>query len=187
MKQAFQLLSTLAVAILATALPVGADQIPPVPLGTKAPAFVTRTIDGKRLSLKSLRGHVVVLDFWATWCGPCRMATPTLVHLDRKFAKDGIKIVGMSLDEEDTRDQIPLYKKTYHVGYTLTYSPAANIKTAMAYHTNFDPDSGETFDHPIPPSLFVIDKKGKMRWGQIGYSLDEEVVLSKLINKLVRE
>ena len=115
------------------------------------------------------------------------MATPTLVHLNHKFAGDGVRIVGMSLDEEDTRDQIPQYKKVYHVGYTLTYSPQVNIKTAMAYHTNFDPQSGETFDHPIPPSLFVIDKKGRVRWGQIGYSLDEESVLGPLIQKLLKE
>jgi len=173
---------------MAAALPVRADdEIPPLPIGKPAPNFVTRTLDGKPLSLKSLRGHVVLVDFWATWCGPCRMATPALVDLYKEYHRRGLEIVALSLDDVDTRDQIPEYKKVNHVKYTLAYAPEANVKTALAYHTNYDPNSGMPADSPVPPSVFVIDKKGRVQYGQIGYSLDEEAELKKLIGKLVRE
>ena len=161
--------------------------IPPLAPGTRAPAFATRTLDGKRLTLAGLRGHVVILDFWATWCGPCRMSTPTLVDLDRKFASRGLRVVGMSIDDPGYHDQVAQFKKDFNVGYTLTYSPDANLKTAMRYHDDFDPNTGEVFDHPIPPSVFVIDKHGRVRWSQIGYSEDEEQELTPLIKKLIAE
>ena len=167
--------------------PVSAEQPPLLPLGSKAPNFSTRTIGGQHLTLRSLRGHVVLVDFWATWCAPCRVSTPTLVKLHHKFANHGLRIVGLSLDDQDSRDNIAPFRKIYHVPYTLAYAPKANTKAAFAYHTNVDPDSGQKFDHPIPPSVFLIDKKGRVRWTQLGYSEDEEQVLSKLIGKLVRD
>src|SRR4051812_2346433 len=102
-------------------------QQPPLPVGSKAPDFVTRTLTGKPLSLKSMRGQVVLIDFWATWCVPCRMATPTLERLQRRFGRNGLKIVGLSLDASDSRDEIRPYKRKYRITYTLAYDPGPNF------------------------------------------------------------
>jgi len=179
------LLAAAPLALAQSMVPAG-----PAPLaaGTAAPAFATRTVGGRPLTLKSLRGHVVLLDFWATWCGPCRMATPTLQSLHGKFAGRGLRVVGMSLDDASTRAGIPAFRRQFGVTYALAYAPQANLRTAMAYHTNQDPNSpGTRLDRPVPPSVFLIDRRGVVRWSQIGYSLDEGQILSRLIAKLLAE
>jgi thiol-disulfide isomerase/thioredoxin len=163
------------------------DQKPPLAAGTRAPDFATRTLDGDRLTLRSLRGDVVLVDFWATWCGPCRMATPTLVHLYRRFGRHGLRIVGLSLDDVDSRAQIEPYRSTFGVNYTLAYAPGPNFDTGIRYHTNYDPDTNTFIGHPVPPSLFLIDRRGRVRWSQIGYSTNEEQDLAPLIAKLLSE
>lgn len=155
-----------------------------------APVAFAQTLApaGRPLTLKSLRGHVVLLDFWATWCGPCRMVTPTLQSLHRRFAGRGLRVVGMSLDDASTHASIPAFRRQFGVTYALAYAPQANLRTAMAYHTNQDPYSpGTRLDRPVPPSVFLIDRRGVVRWSQIGYSRDEGQILSRLIAKPLAE
>ena len=159
----------------------------PLKTNSRAPQFVTHTTSGSTLSLRSLRGKVVLVDFWATWCIPCRMSTPTIQGLQNRFGSKGLKIVGLSLDEADTRDHIPAYRKKYGVTYALAYDPKANYATSFAYKINLNPDTGEVLPNPVPPAVFVIDKRGRIRWSQIGYSEDEGKVLGSLIKKLLAE
>ncbi|BDI30404.1 thioredoxin [Capsulimonas corticalis] len=146
-----------------------------LPAGTKAPAFTTRTISGAPLSMQSLRGKVVLMDFWATWCGPCRMATPTLQSLHKKFAAKGLKVIGVSIDDPNTLDQVKPFMKTAGVTYTISATPASNMKAAQKYNV-----SGI-------PAMFLIDKKGYVRWSQAGYGEGEEAGLSVMIKKLLAE
>jgi thiol-disulfide isomerase/thioredoxin len=151
------------------------DPPPPLPVGTVAPAFATKTVAGKPLTLASLRGHVVLVDYWATWCGPCRMATPVLQALHQKFKAGGLRVVGMSVDEPDTVGKVPAFVKQMGVTYTVTASPAANAKAAAAYKADGI------------PSQYLIDKKGIVRWSQSGFSENESADLTKLIAKLQAE
>jgi len=171
---------TLAALALASSVPAVAQEMmaappPPLPAGTRAPAFMTRTLGGEPLSLRGLRGKVVLLDYWATWCGPCRMATPTLRVLHQKFHRRGFSVVGMSMDQADSIAQVAPFVKAMHVTYPVTVSPAANARAQSAYHAN------------ALPSEYLIDKKGIVRWSQVGYSLDEDKVLTVLIPKLLAE
>jgi thiol-disulfide isomerase/thioredoxin len=151
------------------------DDAPPIASGTKAPSFTTNTITGKHVSLKSLRGKVVLVDFWATWCGPCRMATPTLQSLYHKYHHNGLQVLGISVDDNRTVADVKPLIKQMNVGYWISASPAANQRIAMAYKVEGI------------PSQYLIDKKGVVRWSVGGYSPDEKAELSALIKKLLAE
>ena len=168
----------LAAFALAPAFPAAAQQTfenPPPPLraGTRAPAFTTMTLGGKPLSLRSLHGKVVLLDFWATWCGPCRMATPTLEALPKQFGKRGLAVVGMSVDDPSTIAQIKPFVKHFGITYTVTASPQANSKAQLAYNAQGI------------PAQYLIDKQGIVRWSQEGFALDEGPKLAAMIRRLL--
>lgn len=166
--------------------PVFAQDVAPIQAGHRAPNFATTTLDGQHFTLKSLRGHVVLLDIWATWCGPCRMSTPTIESLDKTFHAKGLRVVGLSLDDPGARSSIHDFINTFGVTYTLAYAPKVNERIAMRYNDDFDPDqSRESLGHPVPPAVYLIDQKGIVRWSQIGYSLDEKQVLTPMIKKLL--
>ena len=67
-----------------------------------APPFSVRDLDGRTVRLQDLRGKPVVLDFWATWCAPCRASMPDLDALQEKYAEQGLVVLGLSLDEDGT-------------------------------------------------------------------------------------
>jgi thiol-disulfide isomerase/thioredoxin len=148
---------------------------PPLPAGTPAPAFTTQTIGGKPLTLKSLRGKVVLLDYWATWCGPCQMATPTMESLYRKFGPKGLAVVGMSVDDSHSVANVKPFMKHFGMTYTVTASPIANGRAEAAYQVQGI------------PSQFLIDKKGIVRWSQSGFSMNEGPKLASMIKRLLAE
>lgn len=165
---------------LASSVPAAAQEMvamppPPLPAGTRAPAFSTRTLAGKPLSLASLRGKVVLLDYWATWCGPCRMATPTLRALHQKFHVRGFSVVGMSMDQADTMAHVKPFVAAMHITYPVTVALAGNARAQAAYHVN------------ALPSQYLIDRNGVVRWSQAGYSLNEGQELTARISKLLAE
>jgi len=169
------LTAAISTALLSTMLlSTRAQAPPPLAAGTAAPAFTTKTLAGQPLTLKSLRGKVVLIDVWATWCGPCRMATPMLQALHKKYVARGLQVVGISVDDTSSLDKVPAYKKAYNVTYTLSASPTANAKLAQAYKAEGI------------PSIYLIDQKGIVRWSQSGYdSANEEKDLSKMIEDLL--
>jgi len=152
------------------------DPPPPLPAGIRAPAFTSTTLSGHKITLRSLRGHVVLIDFWATWCGPCQMAMPTLEKLYKKFSPGGFRVVGMSVDDIDSVQDVRPLIKQLGITYTITTTPNANSAPDTAYKVN-----------GMFPSQFLIDKKGIVRWSQAGYSEDERTELTALIKKLQRE
>lgn len=172
-----RMLAVSAAVLAAAPMSFSQSDDPPAPLaaGTRAPAFSTKTVGGKLLTMKSLRGHVVLLDYWATWCGPCRMATPTLEALHRKFGGGGLRVVGMSVDDARTVGKVPAFMKQFGITYAIGTSPDANAAAAAAYHVGGI------------PSQYLIDKKGIVRWSQAGFSETEGADLSSRIAKLQAE
>lgn len=75
-------------------------------VGKTAPPITLNTLDGKQIDLRDLRGKVVILTFWATWCDPCREELPLLSRYAQEHAKQGLVVLGFSLDEPDQLDQV---------------------------------------------------------------------------------
>lgn len=67
--------------------------------------FTLKNVDGKEVKLASLKGKVVLLDFWATWCGPCKIEIPWFIEFQNKYGKDGLQVVGVSVDDTQARLQ----------------------------------------------------------------------------------
>jgi cytochrome c biogenesis protein CcmG/thiol:disulfide interchange protein DsbE len=84
---------------LGTAQSAPAKPHPPA-IGKPAPVFVRPTLDGGRVDLAALRGKVVLLDFWATWCAPCQTEMPTFANWQRQYAAQGLQVVGVSMDDD---------------------------------------------------------------------------------------
>ena len=111
-------LAALAIALLASQLALQSAVAGAVPaVGQPAPALIARQFDGQAIDLAALRGHVVVLNFWASWCTPCRAEMPALDALAREFQGRGVTVIGLSADDRhDRRDAL---KAAQSLSYSL--------------------------------------------------------------------
>ena len=139
--------------------------------GKAAPEFSVETIanmpDKPRLALSELRGKVVVLDFWATWCGPCKAQSPVLDSLQRKFQDRGLVVVGMNTS--DGEGNAKAWAASHGVVYPIVYDQ--NDTVAHGYNV-------DSF-----PTLFVIDRGGKIAAMRVGFTSANE--LEGLVKKLL--
>lgn len=87
-----------------------------------APDFTLPQLDGKSLTLSSFRGKIVVLDFWATWCIPCREEIPHFVELQDKYRNHGLQIIGVSMD--DSADPVRPFAQKFHINYPVVMGNA---------------------------------------------------------------
>jgi cytochrome c biogenesis protein CcmG, thiol:disulfide interchange protein DsbE len=94
-------------AVLAAPLPAAALRV-----GTPAPSATLATLDGPRISLQELRGKVVILTFWATWCVPCREELPLLSAYASEHAAQGLVVLGFSLDDRESLEQVRAVSRT---------------------------------------------------------------------------
>ncbi|MDE3181529.1 MAG: TlpA family protein disulfide reductase [Acidobacteriota bacterium] len=101
--------------------PVAANQARPVADANvkypMAPSFSVTGLDGQKISLDDYRGKVVILDFWATWCGPCRMEIPGFVQLQQKYGPQGFQMIGISMD--DGPAPVRQFYSDFHMNYPV--------------------------------------------------------------------
>lgn len=132
--------------------------------GTKAPDFTLVSTSGEKISLSNYAGKVVVLDFWATWCGPCRMGVPDLVSIQKEY-KDEVVIIGISLDNQATVGNVIPFMEQYKVNYPVVYG-TNEVVVNYGYIQAI-------------PTTFIIDKKGNIADMQVGL-----VPKASLVNKI---
>lgn len=113
----------------------------------KAPDFTLTSTDGKEVNLSDYKGKVVILDFWATWCGPCRRGVPDLVSMQKNYG-DKIAVIGISLDDDRTKKDIIPFMKEYDINYPVVYGTQDVVM-----------DFGNI--RAIPTS-FIIDQNGNI-------------------------
>jgi thiol-disulfide isomerase/thioredoxin len=112
-----------------------------------APDFTLQTLDGKDMKLSDLRGKAVLLNFWATWCGPCKIETPWLVQLQNQYGAQGLQVIGVAMDDSGKED-IAKFAKDMGVNY-----PVLLGKEAV----------GDAYGGvPALPESFFIGRNGKI-------------------------
>lgn len=156
------------VAAVAIAVPALAG---PGAIGAPAPAFNLASQAGKDVSLSQYKGQVVMLNFWASWCGPCRQEMPLLEGIYKKYNKLGFTMLGVNV-EPDSNAAVNWLKQT-----------------PVSFPILFDKDSkvSQLYDVTGMPSTVIIDRAGKVRMLHHGYKPGDENEYLDSIRALVRE
>jgi thiol-disulfide isomerase/thioredoxin len=152
---------------------------PPGPLDSSANGFTIPMLTGNSMNLGQLVGNrkVVLLNFWATWCGPCRKEIPDLTALKKQFEGKDVEIIGLTVEETDKQSLVQAFAQQYSINYPIGFSP-------MQVFELFNRANGSDPRAPIPQT-FIFDRNGKMidsvkglrrdfrTWaeGAIGYAL----------------
>ena len=135
-----------------------------IPSVDKAPDFALKSFDGKTVKLSDYKGKVVIIDFWATWCPPCRKGIPDLISIQNEYKND-VVIIGISLDSEKTLKDVPGFVKSYGINYPIVYG---NEKVV----TDYGGIQGI-------PTAFVVDKKGNIVDKHVGL-VPKDTYISKI-------
>ena len=120
----------------------------------QASEFTLKDLSGNEISLSDLNGKVVFLNFWATWCAPCRIEIPGFVEVYKQYKDKGMEIIGISTDRLSS-DSVLKFAKKYKINYPVVMATAKIVR---------DYELG-----PYVPTTIIIDQKGKIRHRHIGY------------------
>jgi len=136
-----------------------------------APDFTLRTLDGPNLRLQEQRGRVVMINFWATWCGPCRQEMPHLNKLYDKYRAAGFTLLGVNIDEDAAN------------------AAGLSTKLGLRFPVLLDTDKkvSRMYDLGTMPSTVLIDRDGRVRFVHLGYKDGFETTYEKQIRELLRE
>lgn len=161
------LLVTIAASILST--PGLVDAAPR--LGQPAPNFKLTSTAGQTTSLDNYRGHVLILDFFATWCQPCRLSIPHLVEMNRKYGAQGLQVLGLNVEEEGER-AVKTFTNEFRINYPLVLAGDSTMVD---------------FGVRSVPVMYLIDKKGRIAEIYRGYSNEMGRAVEQSIKRLLAE
>ncbi len=140
-------------------------------LSGAAPDFTLKSRDGGNVRLAELRGEVVLVNFWASWCGPCREEMPKLEELHNTYKDLGFTLLGINLDQTEELSKKLL--KDISVTFPVLFDPENNVS--------------EAYDVESMPSTFLVDKNGNWRFVHKGYLPGYEDEYAEQIKTLLRE
>jgi len=137
----------------------------------QTPPDCTAVIDGTPVNFDAYKGQVLLIDFWATWCPPCKQSMPFLNNLQNQRKKDGLEILAINVDEDSETARAFLQQNP------------------IVYKTAFDPegDCPQKFEVKAMPSSYIIDKTGKIRLVHLGFREEDEKMLTEQVSKLLAE
>ncbi len=142
-----------------------------VAVGADAPNYAAHAMDGTPVALADLRGDVVLLNIWATWCKPCRQEIPALETLHRTYGARGLRVTGVSIDAHNDTLAIAGFARELGASYTLWKDPDDRVST--------------TFLAVGVPATYLIDRNGVLRWRHMGpVKADDPALLAALDSAL---
>jgi peroxiredoxin len=147
-----------------------ADAIAP-PQATRAPDFTLRTSDGRNVRLEELHGKVVLLNFWATWCGPCREEMPRLQALYDKYRGSGLVLLGVNIDDNPN----------------AALAIAQKLKVSFPVLLDTDKSVSKRYDLSTMPSTVLIDRDGQIRYVHRGYRDGDEADYDSQVRAWLRK
>lgn len=136
-----------------------------------APDFTLKSSTGENVRLAEQRGKVVMLNFWASWCAPCRQEMPLLNNIYKKYQPMGFELYGVNV-EQDVEDAKKMLKD-YSLSFTILFDPESKLSSLY----NVD----------AMPTSVIIDKKGNIRYVDRGYKPGDEEKYRSQIMELIRE
>jgi peroxiredoxin len=139
--------------------------------GGPAPSFTLAALTGQQAALSQYKGQVVMVNFWATWCGPCQQEMPLLDQMYRKYKPAGFTLIGVNVDKEAPAVKDLMARKP--VSFPILLDPANQV--SKAYHVD------------EMPSSVLIDRKGEIRYIHRGYRPGDENEYQDRIRQLIRE
>lgn len=136
-----------------------------------APLFKGPTTDGKTFDLAEWKGKVVLVNFWATWCGPCRIEIPDLIKLQEKYGPQGFTVIGLSND--DSMETVRPFLKANGINYPVMMA---------------SPELMRQYGARSLPSSLLIDREGKVVWAMAGVSREQstESIIAPEIEKALK-
>ena len=142
-----------------------------VKLSSEAPDFTLKSLTGGNMRLEEYRGQVVLINFWASWCGPCRQEMPILDRLHHRYEDTGFAVLGVNVEGK--------------------VAPAQEIvdKTNVTFPILIDEGQAvsEMYDLEAMPSTVVVDRDGVVRYVHRGYKPGDEAKYVEVVKKLIRE
>ena len=136
-----------------------------------APDFTLKSMGGENLRLEEYRGQVVLINFWASWCGPCRQEMPILDRLHQRYEDTGFSVLGVNVEEDAT--------------------PARKVieKTNVTFPVLLDSEQAVSrmYDLKAMPSTVVVDRDGNVRYVHNGYKPGDEDKYVEVVKALIRE
>lgn len=136
-----------------------------------APDFALKSLGGSNLRLREQRGQVVMVNFWATWCGPCRVEMPHLNRLYEKYRSSGFQLLGVNIDDDPSQAQ----------------QLVAKLGLRFPVLLDSDKQVSRLYDLTTMPSTVLIDRDGRVRYVHRGYRNGYEDMYEKQIRELLKE
>jgi cytochrome c biogenesis protein CcmG, thiol:disulfide interchange protein DsbE len=156
-------------AVLAAAGIGGATVAFATGIGDSAPAFVLPTAGGESVALEKLKGRVVYVDFWASWCGPCRRSFPWMNEMQQKYGPRGFTVVGVNVDKR--RPDAERFLVQTPAAFTIVYDAAGATP--------------ETYAVKAMPSSYLLDAAGKVVATESGFRDEQKAALEERIRALL--
>jgi len=131
--------------------------------------FTLTSLDGDDFTLSKLKGKVILIDFWATWCPPCVRSIPVFIKFYNKYHDQGFLVLGISREDVSI---LKRYRDEHGVSYPILID---------------DKNIAKEYGVRYIPNMFIIDKKGRIRKTQVGFAPEIEPMLEALIDSLLKE